>query len=304
MKTIGITGGTGFVGTHLRERLAEAGYKVIIFSRGKKESEGNVEFVHWDASKGIIDKEALKRLDAMVHLAGAGVTDERWTEKRKKVILRSRTETTDFLVQSLKEYAPNCKTFLAASATGYYGPDKGSKPFVESDAPANDFLANVCVQWEASSQKAQAFARVVIFRFGIVLGRDGGAFPQLAGPMKFGAMPILGTGKQIVSWVQICDLICMMKTALKDETYSGIYNAVSPQPVSNKVLMEAIAKAKGGLKIPFRVPAFLLRIIMGEASIEVLKSCTVSSKKLAEAGFVFQYPEVAAAVDVIVKWKP
>ncbi|MEO6833281.1 MAG: TIGR01777 family oxidoreductase [Chitinophagaceae bacterium] len=299
MKIIGITGGTGFVGTYLRERLIAAGYKVIVFSRSKNGNQDNLEFAQWDAVKRTIDKEALKKLDGIVHLAGAGIADKRWTEERKQIILKSRTEATDFLVESLQENAPNCKVFVAASAIGYYGADKGSKSFVESDEPGNDFLADVCAQWEAASQKASAFARIVIFRVGIVLGSGGGAFPQLAGSMKFGAMPILGTGKQMVSWVQICDLVCMMKTALKDEAYSGIYNAVSPQPVSNKAMMEAIAKAKGGLKIPFHVPAFLLRIIMGESGIEVLKSCTVSCKKLAEAGFVFQYPTIEMAIDKI-----
>lgn len=299
MKTIGITGGTGFVGTHLRSKLIDAGYKVIVFSRTKRQNQDNLEFAQWDATKGAIDRDALGRLDGMVHLAGAGVVDKRWTEPRKKIILKSRTVATHFLVESLQAFAPNCEVFIAASAIGYYGPDKSSRPFIASDVPGDDFLADVCVQWEAASQKASAFARVVIFRFGIVLGRDGGAFPKLSAPMKLGVLPILGSGKQMVSWVQICDLVCMLKTALKDKTYSGIYNAVSPQPVSNKTLMQAIAKVKKGFTIPIHVPAFMLRLIMGESSVEVLKSCTVSSKKLAEAGFVFQYPTIEMAVDKI-----
>jgi uncharacterized protein (TIGR01777 family) len=259
-----------------------------------------VRFAHWDPDKKAMDTAALAGLDAMVNLAGAGVADKRWTGARKQEIIASRVDATDFLISQLRGHAPACRTFVAASATGYYGPDRGGPAFTEDDPPDNDFLAQVCVHWEAASLKAAASYRTIIFRLGIVLGRDGGAYPELAGPMKFGIMPVLGSGRQMVSWVHVDDVAGMIMAALEDEAYAGTYNAVAPQPVTHRELMKAIAGAKRGLKIPAPVPPFALRIIMGESSVEVLKSTTVSSAKVQGAGYVFRYPEVEAAVRAIV----
>ena len=297
MKTIG---STGFVGQHLTQLLVAAGHKVVVLSRSRKPDEGNIHFARWNPDKKEIDITALRELDAVVHLAGAGVADKRWTEARKKEIISSRVDATDFLINQLQAHAPECRAFIAASATGYYGADRGTQAFREDDPPVDDFLSQVCVQWEGASMKAAAFYRTVIFRFGIVLGKDGGAYPELAGPMKFGIMPILGSGKQIVSWVHVEDVAGMIKAALEDDTFKGIYNAVAPAPVPHRVLMKAIAAAKGGIRIPAPVPPFVLRIIMGEASVEVLKSCTVSSKKVQDAGYVFRYAEIDGAVKQII----
>lgn len=300
MKTIGITGGTGFVGRHLAAHLADKGYAVVIFSRSSKSSEGAIRHAHWDPDGRKIDVTALQNLDAMVHLAGAGVADKRWTPERKKEIVDSRVAATEFLISQLAAHAPRCKTFVAASATGYYGPDRSGSPFTEDDPPYTDFLAKVCVAWERASMTASDRYRTAIFRFGIVLGKDGGAYPELAGPMKFGIMPILGSGRQMVSWIHVADIAGMIRTALEDESCAGIYNAVAPGPVAHKTLMQTIAGAKGGIRIPAPVPPFVLGIIMGEASIEVLKSCTVSSKKAEALPYTFQYPTVASAVAAIV----
>lgn len=298
-QTIGITGGTGFVGRHLTPRLLAAGHKIVIFSRGKKPDDGDVRYAHWHPGNQEIDTAALHDIDAMVHLAGAGVADKHWTTARKGEIIASRVDATDFLVAQLQTYAPACKTFIAASATGYYGPDRSGHVFTEQDPPFDDFLARVCVAWEEASMQAAAAYRTVIFRFGIVLGKDGGAYPQLAEPMRFGIMPILGSGRQMVSWIHIEDIAGMIQSALAEDAYQGIYNAVAPAPVPHHMLMKTIAKAKGGIKIPAPVPPFVLRMMMGEASVEVLKSCTVSSKRVGAAGFRFRYPEVSEAVKAI-----
>ena len=302
MKTIGITGGSGFVGTTLSNLLVNKGYEVVIFTRNKrvKGRQEQVSYSQWDAEKGIFDSKALKKTDAIVNLAGAGIADKRWKPQRKKEIVRSRVLGTNFLVAKLKEHAPHCKTFISASAIGFYGPDMGLHvPFTENAPHYNDFLGNTCEQWEQAARQAQDFARTVILRFGIVLGRESGAFPQFAKPMSYGMVPTLGSGGQTESWIELTDLARLIVYALEHDALSGIYNAVSPTPVSHHELMETIAKVMGGVKIPVHVPSALLKILLGEMSTEVLKSCTVSARKITDAGFTFTHPEITEAVRYI-----
>lgn len=303
MKIIGIAGGSGFVGRHLSSLLAENGYQVIIFGRSKsaKSSPENVQFAYWNPDKKEIDQQALSRVDAMVNLAGAGVADKRWTEAYKREIISSRVDATLFLIDQLQRHAPACKTYISSSATGIYGPDQpGRTPFTEATAPWHDFLADVCVKWEAAAREAEQHYRTVIVRFGIVLGRNAGAFQQLAAPMQLGVMPVLGNGQQMVSWIHVTDVAAIILYALQQDSLHGIYNAVAPEVVSHKKLMKTIAAAKGGLKIPVPVPTFMLRLIMGESSIEVLKSCTASADKILSTGFNFQFSTLAAAVHDLV----
>lgn len=299
MLTIGITGGTGFVGHHLTRLLLNKGHKVIIFSRETVQTyrEPNLNYALWNPDKKQCDINALQELNGVVHLAGAGIADKRWTAERKKVIVDSRVKGTEFLVEQLKLHAPNCKVLISASATGFYGPDReGLSPFTEAAPPYPDFLGNTCKMWEAASESASHFLRRAIVRFGIVLGKESGAFPEFAGPMKFGIMPILGSGKQIVSWIHVDDLVQILFKLIEDDRLFGIYNGVSPDPVTHKKLMQTIAHEKGGVKIPVPAPTFALKIGLGEMSVEILKSCTVSARKILDAGYIFQYPTIEDAV--------
>jgi uncharacterized protein (TIGR01777 family) len=298
LQTIGITGGTGFIGTHLSSSLLEKGYKIIIFTRSiKKSNNRHLVYAHWDAEKSQCDSEALSTLGAMVHLAGAGIADKRWTNDRKKEISDSRIIGTRFLISQLKLHAPACKTFISASATGYYGPDRENLfSFKEDAKPYDDFIAGVCKAWENEANQAPAFLRTVILRFGIVLGKDGGAFQKLAQPVNFGIVPILASGKAITSWIHIDDHCRLIIYALENAKMQGVFNAVSPYPVSNKELMTTIAEIKGGIKIPFHVPAFILKMMLGKMSSEVLKSCTVSADKTIGTGFIFQYAKIEEAI--------
>ncbi len=292
MAIIGITGGSGFVGRSLTAKLSRDGNEVIIFTRNKNTSKG---FAHWDAARGEIDHDALGKLDAVVHLAGAGVADKRWTAARKKEIYDSRVSGTRFLVESLKKYAPNCRTLVSASAIGYYGESKGDAPFTEDAAPANDFLGRTCVDWEKETQKAEDFCRVVMLRTGIVLGKGGGALPELTKTFPLRIAPILGSGQQWVSWIHLDDMVGLYVFALQNSSVSGAYNAVAPQPVAHRALIDALVKAKGGPFLKMPVPAFALKIVLGEMSVEVLKSCAVSSGKIEGAGYGFQFSNVAGA---------
>lgn len=299
MRTIAITGGTGFVGRHLTNALTAAGHRVIIFSRSPQQHKDQplITYSYWDAAKEEIDILQLKEINAVINLAGTGIGDKRWTKKRKSAIFNSRIQGTSFLVQQLLQHAPACHTFISASAIGFYGPDRsGIIPFKENAPAYTDFLAHTCAQWEKASEPLADKMRRVIFRFGIVLGKGGGSFPRFAQPQSFGIVPILGNGRQAISWIHIDDLVSLLQLAATDDKWEGIYNAAAPAAVSNAQLMKTIAKEKGGIKIPFHVPEGLLKIALGEMATEVLKSCTVSADKILQHGFRHQYDTIDKAV--------
>jgi uncharacterized protein len=300
MKTIGITGGTGFVGRHLTAMLTKNGFNVVIFTRHpeKHPDEPGIDYTYWDPAKNKCDHGALNKLDAMVNLAGTAI-NTRWTKKNKASILDSRVHGTRFLVSQLKNDAHNCKTFISASAIGYYGPDRTGKPFEETDHAFDDFLANTCVKWETETALAQDTMRTVILRFGVAMGKDDGAFPELARPLSFGVMPIFGNGSQTMSWIHVDDLAKLLQYCIINDKMNGVYNAVTPHPASQKEIMKAIAAAKGGVSIPIPVPPLLLKTALGEMSIELLKSCTASAQKILAAGFTFRYPDIESAAKAI-----
>lgn len=301
MKTIGITGGTGLVGRAITRLLIAKGYKVIIFSRKLQPDTESVSYAHWDADKQEIDLKAVQELDGLIHLAGEGVADKRWTTQRKQQILESRTVGTSFITSQLIEHSSRCKTFISASAIGYYGPDIGGKPFTETDNSSADFLGSTCAAWENASKDINGKIRRVILRIGIILGNEAGAFKEFVKPTKFGIAPLLGGGKQIISWIHIDDMAAMFVYALENEAISGTYNGVAPAPVMQKLLMHTIRHYKSWFIIPLPVPAFVLKIMLGEMSIEVLKSATVSSSKIENAGFQFQYPTIGKAIAQLLK---
>lgn len=298
-KIIGITGGTGFVGSHLARMLVANGHEVVIFTThpGKKKKVPGYKYSYWNPEEGKCDLVHLKKLDAVVSLAGAGIADKQWTPKRKKEIVDSRIKATAFLTDRLREYGECCKTFISASAVGFYGPDRNdSEPFTEEAPHYHDFLGETCAHWEETAMSINDKIRTVIFRFGIVLGRESGMFKKLAQPMAMGVLPILGSGYQVISWIHIEDLTNMLYRAIMDESVNGIFNASAPHPVAHKTLMQIINHEKRGIRIPFHVPVPLLRFMLGEMSKEVLKSCTVSADKALRSGFTFQYDTAEKAV--------
>ncbi len=303
MPTVLITGGTGLVGTALTKMLVSKGFQVIILSRGKKNSnKQNVTYAAWDTNKQTIDEVAIASADYVVHLAGAGIADEKWTDKRKKELVESRTKSSETLVKALKQTPNKVKTVISASAIGWYGDDKnrgGKKAFTEEMPADKSFLGETCRLWENSIQPVSDLGkRLVILRFGIVLSNKGGAFPEFKKPLKFGVAGMLGSGKQKISWIHIEDLCRLILYCIEHQEIYGVYNAVSPMPVTNKDLTLQLAeKLKGKFFIPLHVPAFVLKLKLGEMSIEVLKSATVSSNKINEAGFTFLYPSIESALD-------
>jgi uncharacterized protein len=304
MKTVLITGGTGMIGKTLTKALLQKKYQVIILSRETREPQPGIpglSYAQWNINQQTIDKDAIIKADYIINLAGAGIADKRWTKKRKTEIVDSRVKSCELLVKALKENSNQVKAVISASAIGWYGPDPvipNPSPFTEDKPADNAFLGATCLQWEKSIEPVQQSGkRLVRLRIGIVLSNEGGALPEFRRPIRFGIAAILGNGKQAVSWIHIDDLVRLFIAAIENETMNGIYNAVAPYPVSNKELTLQLARIKRGkFFIPFHVPAFILKIVLGEMSIEVLKSATVSAKKIMGTGFTFLYTSITEAL--------
>ena len=307
MATVLITGGTGLVGKTLTQQLLTAGYKVIILSRNKinaGETLG-VSYALWNIDDQKIDTNAIAQSDYIIHLAGAGVMEKRWTEKYKQQIVESRTKSSALLVKALNENKNNVKAIISASAIGWYGADetnKDYKGFTETDLPSENFLGQTCKLWEESIEPVALLnKRLVIFRFGIILSNDGGALAEFKKPLQFGIAAILGNGKQMISWIHIEDVCRMLLYAVKNEQLTGSYNAVAPAPVNNKTLIMKLGELmRKQFFIPVYVPQFILKIFLGESSIEILKSTTVDCGRIKSKGFTFLYPSIDEALKQLV----
>lgn len=302
MQTVLLTGGTGLVGRALTQRLLKKGFRVIILTRKVPAvAQAGLQYALWNVKEKKIDVAAVQQADHIIHLAGAGVVDKRWSTAYKKEILDSRTQSSALIIDTLKQNSNKVQTIISASAIGWYGADTATsveKGFTETAPADNSFLGDTCRLWEESVDAATAIGkRVVKLRTGIVLSNEGGALAEFKKPLRFGLATILGNGKQVVSWIHIDDLCRMYVEALQNPNLQGAYNAVAPAPVSNKTLTLELAKVvRNKFFIPVYVPSFVLKIMLGESSIEVLKSCTVSCEKIKNAGFVFLYPTIEPAL--------
>jgi uncharacterized protein (TIGR01777 family) len=302
MQTVMITGGTGTIGKHLSAMLVKRGYKVIILTRGNNTGSNHpgITMARWDVKRDEIDVAAIQQADYIIHLAGANVADGRWTKKRKKEIVESRTKSSALLVKALKENEHKVSAVISASATGWYGEDTlSSRQYgFKEDAPAaKDFLGNTCRFWEESIEPVTRFGvRLVKLRTGIVLSNDGGAWIEFKKPLKAGIAAIMGSGRQVVPWIHIEDICRLYVYAIENKKLAGSYNAVSPNAVTNKTLVLQMARQRNHFYIPVHVPALALKIALGEMSIEILKSVTASAEKIQSAGFAFLYPAINEAV--------
>jgi uncharacterized protein len=290
-----ITGASGLIGSRLTDILLAQSHQVVHLGRSARQ--GRVKSFVWDVDKQTMDAASLEGVDTIVHLAGAGVADKRWTAARKKEILESRIQSTELLFKTLHDNKHKVKALVAASAIGYYGFGLGDELFTEDSKPGQDFLAKVTHQWEAEVSKIEALGiRVVKIRVGIVMSDKGGALVEMARPIKWGVGAPLGSGKQMMSWIHIDDLCELFAKAITDAKMTGVYNGVAPHPVTNKELTLAMAKVlKRPLLLP-NVPAFVLQLLVGEMGVMVVNGSNVSAKKVAESGFVFQYPKIETAL--------
>ena len=301
-ETVLISGGSGLVGTALTNYLLQKNYNVIILTRSaeKKADQEGLSYAVWDIKKQVVDIAALQQAHHIVHLAGAGVVDKKWTDSYKKEIEESRTLSSKLIIDSLQKNPNKVKTLTSASAIGWYGKDeRKDAAFTEEDPAADNFLGKVCRLWEESVDPARTLGiRVCKLRTGIVLSNDGGALVEFKKPLKYGIAGILGSGNQVVSWIHMEDLCRMYLHCIENSATEGSYNAVAPMPVTNETLtLELANKIRGKTFIPIHVPGFVLRIMMGQRSTEILKSTTVSCKKIQAQDFTFVYPAIAAALE-------
>ncbi|MBL8020906.1 MAG: TIGR01777 family oxidoreductase [Leptospirales bacterium] len=294
---VAITGGTGLIGRRVASLLEARGMMVRVLSRNE-----SAQF-HWNPDKAQITGGALEGVDAIVHLAGESVAG-RWTDEKKRRIIESRRSTTEFLAREVQK-ARIRPVIVCASAIGFYG-DRGDAWLTETATSGSGFLAETTVAWEAALERlSDVSSRLVILRIGVVLAADGGALPQMAAPIKLGIGSALGSGQQFVSWIHINDLarlICVAidktldKSAIITQDLSGIYNAVTPLSVTNAELLQGIAAALGKPFFLPRVPALVLRMVLGQMSEMVLDSTRVDATKVSSTGFAFQHSQLSTAL--------
>jgi uncharacterized protein (TIGR01777 family) len=296
MKKILITGGTGAVGTHLTQMLVARGYEVVILSR-KAGIKNGIKLYSWNPINGDIDTAAFNQVNHVIHLAGAGIADHRWTDSYKKEIYDSRIQSTRLLVNTILQHNIQLDSFVSTSAIGIYG--NAIQGVADESYPiAHTFLAKVCKDWENETNAIDAKGiRKVIVRVGVVLAKESGFIPEVAKPIKLFAGAVLGSGKQLLSWIHMDDLCGIYLKAIEDKCMVGPYNAVAPQPVSNKDITRSMAqKLHRPLFLP-AVPEFMLRVLFGEVAGTLVADQAVSSKKIQEKGFIFQYPTLDTALN-------
>ena len=293
-----ISGATGLIGSLLVKRLLEKNYTInyLTTSKAKIENKPNYQGFYWNPQEGKINESCVVGVDVIVHLAGANIAN-RWTDKYKQEIIESRTLSSELLYNSVKKIGKNhIKQIISASGTAIY-PESHNKIYDESTIETEDsFLSNVVKKWEGSVNIFQNLdIKVCKIRTGIVLSNRGGALPEMVKPIKYGVGATMGNGKQIQSWIHINDLVAIYIFAIEKQL-EGVYNAVSPNPISNDSLTKIIAAAiHKPLWLP-NIPEFVMKLILGEMSYLLFSSKNLSAQKIIANGFQFQFPEIKLAI--------
>lgn len=293
-----VTGGTGFIGRKFCEELRGEGREVVVLSRNpggrKSASDGSVRVL------GVGElSQAIASVEAVVHLAGESVAG-RWTAKKKRDIRESRVNGTKKIVAAIQKYGKGVRVLVSASAIGFYG-DRGEEELTEEEEPGRGFLAEVCRDWEEAAREAETLGvRVVLCRFGIVLGSSGGALKTMLFPARLGLSGPLGSGRQWWSWVHREDAVALLLHAIREEKLTGALNATSPHPVRQRDFALTLGKV---LKKPafLKAPEWLVRRVVGEFAGELLASQRVYPAKALGSGYLFKYPELAESLQAAVR---
>ncbi|MGO4772242.1 TIGR01777 family oxidoreductase [Flavobacterium sp. W22_SRS_FK3] len=296
-KNVLLTGGTGFIGKYLTDVLIANGFSVSILSRSERKNTDLITYYKWDLEHNYIDEEAILKTDYIIHLAGEGIVEKRWTAKRKRDILESRIKPIDLIHSVLQKNNKALDTFVSASAIGIYGAVNGAEICTENTPPANDFLGTTCQKWENAVNKIESLQiRTVKIRTGIVLGRNGGFLKKLTPSFKFGFGAILGTGKQYLPWIHIEDLCAIYVKAIQEKGINGSYNATVLDNTTNTVLSQTLANLYGySIWLP-KVPSFILKLFLGEMSVAILNGQRVSSEKIKKTGLNFHFEDLETAL--------
>lgn len=296
-KNVLISGGSGFIGRHLTALLIAKGYSVSILSRSEKQNKENVFYYKWDVVNQTIDEKAVLNADYIIHLAGENIAEQRWTAKRKAAIIDSREQSTLLLYSVLKKNNKKLDAFISASAVGIYGAVNGEEICTEDMPPANDFLGYTCQKWEDSLDFIENLnSRTVMIRTGLVLGKNEGFLKKLTPLFKYRLGSALGSGKQYMPWIHVDDLCAIYYQAIINPTMSGSYNAAINDNTTNSVFSKTLACVFGySIWLP-NVPAFVLKLFMGQMAIIVLTGRRVSSDKIEQTGFKFQFKNLEGAL--------
>jgi len=292
-KTILIAGGTGLIGTRLRDMLLENGHSVRLITRNPN---GAGQFF-WNPLANEIDASALNGVDVVVNLAGAGIADKRWTASRKQELIESRVQSANVLRGAIERMEHRPKAYLSASAVGIYG-DSGETWMTEESVPASQgFMVDCCTLWEAAAEQMGALGlRTLTFRIGIVLAKEGGALVEVVKPLRFGLGAYFGSGLAWWPWIHRDDVCRAFIWAMEHETASGVFNLVAPTPERGKTLVKQTALAMRQPAVFLPAPTIGLRLALGEMSAVVLNSNRVSAEKLTLSGFEFQWPRLDEAL--------
>ena len=289
-----LAGGTGMIGKEMQAFLLKQGHEVRILSR--KPSDLSKNIFHWQPTKDEIDAAALSGVTTIINLSGAGIADKRWTAERKREMIDSRVQPTQFLV-SLAPQMPELKQYISASGINCYGYDNHAKVYQENDAFGKDFLSQVVEKWEQAADSLSPYCVVSKIRISVVLTAEGGALETIAKPIKMGLTSALGTGKQWMPWIHIADLVGLFNFVMENRL-EGSFNATA-KVVNNKEFTDALAKQLNKKRWLPNVPAFLLKTILGEMSTVVLEGVNASNEKVKKAGFAFQYEKLGDALKQI-----
>ncbi len=295
MKTILITGASGLIGTELINSLSNSNYNIKTVGRYKKDN--NKNHFTWDINKSFIEKDCLKNVDHIIHLAGAGIANKRWSDKRKEEIINSRINSTQLLFNKVSKLSVKPKTFICASAIGYYGATTSEKIFSEEDNSGNDFQAKVCKLWEESAdQFSKLNIRTTKLRLGVVLSSKGGALKKMLLPTKLGLGSALGSGKQYFPWIHIDDVIGIIEKIISDNSIKGVYNTVSSNHVTNYEFSKSLSKVLGKPFFMPNVPKLILKMLFGEMSEIILEGSKISNNKIKSAGYNFKHTSLESAL--------
>lgn len=291
-----VSGGTGFIGKALVKKLRNLDHEVRVLQR-----ESDAYQYYWNVKENYIDPEAFHEIDAIIHLAGAPIS-EPWTNYYKKVLHDSRIKTANLLFDKAKEFGVNLKVFVSASGVSIYGNSDSDKRLREDDDFGTDFLSRLTVDWEAAAdQFSELNVRVVKLRTPVVLDKKGGAFEKMKIPFKFGLGMNIGKGNNYLPWIHLEDLLNIYVTALENETYQGAINAVADEQVMQNEMNMLIAKALNKPYFLPNVPSIIVKKVLGERSDLILNSVMLSNMKLKTLGYQFQYSRLKDALNEIVK---
>lgn len=296
-KKVLIAGGSGLIGSALSQKLSENGYEVAWLSRSKSSSSPYPVFL-WDLKKHYIEPKALEFGETIINLSGAGIADKLWTSERKQLIIDSRVKGNLLLAETLSKGQFPIKNYISGAAIGYYG-NRGNTLLSEDMTATNDgFLSYSCIEWENAIKKVSDLGiRTGVFRIGLVLTTEGGVLEKIALPLKFFLAPYFGSGNQWYSWIHIEDMTSMLMHFLETPTLEGTFNAVAPNPVTNKEIMETLKSVMRRPALLFSIPEFAIRLGLGEMADTVFSSAKVSAEKILNTGFVFQFPDIRRALE-------